>query len=122
MSIIRLSKIQKCDADAVSKKTNAAILIAIALIVSWIPGLGPILAIISLCFAGAQMDKASKNKVTENNVSPIFPPYQQAYKILNESPMAIPVSENVPEVDGVGNGEPIYDVGPKKGDQVMKEY
>lgn len=112
MSIIRLSKIQKCDADANSKKTNAAILIAIALVVSWIPALGPILAIILLCFAGAQMDKASKNKSTENHVSPMLPPYPPAYQIFNGSPMAIPLGENVPQVD---SGEP------QKGSQVMKD-
>lgn len=85
MSIIRIAKITSCDVDSNSRKTNAAILIGIALILSWVPGLGPVIGIALLFFAGAQLDKVSKSptvseaiplpmgKQTLNNYSPMLP-------------------------------------------------
>ena len=66
MSIIRIAKMSSCDVYSNSRKTNAAILIGIALILSWLPGLGPVIGIALLFFAGAQMDMVSKSqKVSE---------------------------------------------------------
>ena len=50
-----------CDVDSNSRKTNAAILIGIALVLSWVPGLGPVIGIALLFFAGAQLDMVSKS-------------------------------------------------------------